>query len=319
MEYGLSSMMGNNVKTYKQKLLLPEIPPVDVEKRHRKEFIYLKNLLTLLMCFLLLMVSKFSFADKKQDSVLHLGILPHLSSNLLVKKYTNLVLYLEKELGKKIILSSAPDFKTYLERASANEYDIYLTAPHFAAYHVKEQNHSLLSRFSADLRCIFVVNESSPYSSLDQLKGKTITTPDTLAIITMLGESMLQQHGFDLETDLFFKRTTSHNSAVLSVSKMRAEAAIVGLSAFKITETRTETPLRILAQSENIPHMIFLASNNMASEDVLKIKQKLLAFTAEGEGKEFFANVPFKNMIPVTAQDIEKLQPLLNLLSKRLQ
>ena len=73
-----------------------------------------------------------SDAESKQRP-LQFGLLPYVSTRKLFAVYTPMKRYLEKTLKRSVRMSTAPDFATYIERARRGEYDLYHTAPHFAA------------------------------------------------------------------------------------------------------------------------------------------------------------------------------------------
>jgi ABC-type phosphate/phosphonate transport system substrate-binding protein len=61
-----------------------------------------------------------------------MGVLPYLSGERLFEVFLPMKDYLEVQLKRRIVMSTAPDFKTYVQRAARGDYDIYQTAPHFA-------------------------------------------------------------------------------------------------------------------------------------------------------------------------------------------
>lgn len=252
----------------------------------------------------------------RTDRAFRIGLLPHLSPDILMETYQPLLDYLEDTLERPVVAVTAPDFKSYVERSGQGRYDLFLTAPHLAAL-AKEQHRSRqLARFSKPLYGVIVVALDAPYNDIADLRGKRMTTPDPMAVITMLSEVALRQHGITPHTDIELTHANTHNSAILTVINGQADAAVAGVSAYGRMPEDIRLGLRIIGVTESIPHMIFMANPNLPDEEYRKAKNALLQFTANGAGTDFFAGHGriFADIAPVSDQDmitVAKLLPLL--------
>ena len=65
-----------------------------------------------------------------QGETLTLGVFPYISANQMMEQLSPLCKRIEEALGKKVILVSAPDFMSYVDRTAKGEYDLVLTAAH---------------------------------------------------------------------------------------------------------------------------------------------------------------------------------------------
>lgn len=280
----------------------------------------------LLAVFLCCAVTFGAKADSNTAAVeaaqpIHLGLLPHLSSELLIKRYKPLIDYLEQYLQQPVIVSTAPDFETYIERATQGRYDLFLTAPHIAAYHERHDRHRRLARFSNELHGVILVRRDSSYGALKDLQGKKVVAPDSLAVITLLGEVTFQENGIDIDKDVNTKYTRSHNNAIRTVSEGKAEAAIVGMPVYKMVQANASlrVPMRILSKTNAIPHMMFMSPPRLSEAQTLRFRQALLSFSADGAGKAFFIGTPFGDMVEISDQDMLRLAAMLSLLERRLE
>lgn len=249
---------------------------------------------------------------------LRVGLLPHLSSNMLIKKYQPLLDYLQNNLQRPVVVNTAPSFRAYIDRAAANRYDIYLTAPHFAAFHERQNDHQILTRFSRELYGVFVVRKNSRFKAIRDLKGTTVVTPSPIAAISMLGEVKLMDNGLRINRDVLIKYTKSHTSALVSVADAKTNVAIVGVSAYELMPKKTKEKLRILTKTDTIPHMFFLSSHSVSNSEQEEIKAALLNFANDEMGRLFFADAAFGDIIPATEHDIVRMDPMIPLLKKRL-
>ncbi|NOX42413.1 MAG: phosphate/phosphite/phosphonate ABC transporter substrate-binding protein [Gammaproteobacteria bacterium] len=282
------------------------------------------KLIPALFIFLLFFVSAsdLCIADARTDGSkqpLNVGLLPYLSTNRLIDTYKAIKDYLQNTLNRPVRLITAPDFKTYIQRTIEGEYDIYHTAPHFAAYAESKASHRRLSRFTRMLDGNVIVRKGSPIKAVKELSGKVLATPDRLAVITMLGEMLVQENGMQPGKNITLRNAGSHVNAILSVTRGNADAAVVSAAIFERQPDSTKSKLRILTKTKQIPHTMFMANSTIAEEDYNAIKKALLAFTAEGPGSDFFKQTKRKNMSAISDQDMDSLQPFVKLLKTRLQ
>lgn len=254
--------------------------------------------------------------NPQQVAPLHLGLLPHLSSNLLLKKYQKLIRYLEERLQRRVVVHTAPNFKIYIQRVIEGRYDLYLTAPHLAAYHESEQGHQRIAVFGNTLRGLIVVTKDSSYTQLSDLQGKVFYTPDKLAVISLLGEVTLQDNNIDLTIN----HSSSHNNAMHAVASGKADAAIVGDAAYRITlnNKKLKKPLRVLTKTESIPSMMFMTPGRTSDQERETFTRTLLSIENYALGRDFIESVPFDKFKPITDLHMQRLANMVTLLKQRL-
>lgn len=258
-------------------------------------------------------------ASAAEPPPLQMGVLPYLSSEQLFKNFLPLLHYLETKIKRRIIMSTAPNFKTYVQRAARGDYDIYLTAPHFALLAETTQNYHRLSRVSHELNGYVVVRHDSMIQQIEDLRGRTVITPDELAITSMLGEQLLHKHGLSPALDYRLERSASHNNAILTVYRGGADAAITEPAVYEKFAPDIRRELRVLAKTDRVPHVMLMAHNRLLAKDYEQLKAALLTFTRDGDGRQFFEATGLDNMVPITNADMEKLHPFIALTWERMQ
>ena len=250
---------------------------------------------------------------------LQFGLLPYLSTRKLFSYYAPLQHYLERKLGRPVRMSTAPDFFTYIQRAREGQYDLYHTAPHFAAQAEAEFGYRRVSRLMRELDGSIVVARSSNIHSAAGLRGRTLITPDTLAIVTFLGMQWLRDHGLQPGVDIEVKHAPSHNSAIMAVARGDVEAAVTSTAAFENMPQKISSRLRVLGRTKKVPHMMFMAGPHLSDQEYQQLRKAVLAYTAKGAGKEYFLLTGHGDMGPITDQDMQRLLPFLNELNVKLQ
>jgi len=277
---------------------------------------YLKKLV---MVALMAVTSLTSVNSHAEGDNIKIGLLPYLSPDFLMTRYAPLIKHVGKELGKKPLPSTAPNFPTYVKRAAKYEYELYVTAPHFAALAEKELGYKRVARLTRELDGAMVVHADSDFQKIEQLKGKRLATPDHLAIITILGEQSLKDHGIDPSKDIIIKSAPSHNTALLEVIEKRADAAVVSAAVFESMDPTLKQKLRLIFSTDRVPHMMFLASPKMPEKEYQQLKTSVLNYTATGAGKDFFEESGYIDMEPISESDMAKMKAMLPLLTPRLK
>lgn len=250
---------------------------------------------------------------------LQMGLLPYLSGERLFEYFLPMKDYLEAKLKRRIVLSTAPDFKTYVQRAARGEYDIYQTAPHFALLAEAEHGYRRVGKLTRELDGDVIVALNSPIQRVEDLRGRVVITPDALAITSMLGEHLLKDHGLNPGRDYRLMRANSHNNAIMTVHHGGADAALTSAAVFEQLTPEIKRELRILAKTRKVPHMMVMAHKRIPEKEYQRLKTALLAFTRNGPGQKFFEITGYGDIGPITDADMARLKPFLIDLKDRLK
>ena len=249
---------------------------------------------------------------------LRVGLLPYLSTQRLLDSYAPLRDYLETALHRPVILITAPSFDVYVNRAGQYEYDLYLTAPHFAALAESQSGYKRVSRLLRELDGSLIVARGGPVKTIADLKGRVVATPDRLAIITMLGEALLQDNQLIPGKDVTVQYTPSHNNAIVAVASGQADAAVASGAVFDTMAPDVKDKLEILTHTGKVPHMMFMASPKIPDPDYQALRQAMLKFNAAGAGKVFFEKSGYGDMGEIGDAQMRQLRPYISILQQRI-
>lgn len=275
----------------------------------------------LFLTLAMLCIAPPAFAERivSDKQSLQFGMLPYLSTHKLIKVMKPMKQHLESALKREVVLVTAPDFKTYIQRTLAGEYDIYHTAPHFAALAESENQHHRLGGFSRILDGTIIVNNKHNISSIDELRNKTLATPDKLAIISMLGESLMKSNGLVPGKTITIRDFGSHNGAILSVANGKSTAAVASAAVFEKMPEHVKSRLTMLTKTSKVPHAMIMARDGLPKHLIAQLRNAILDFTADGPGKLYFETTGQGNMQKITDEHMNTLRPYVDLLKKRIQ
>jgi phosphonate transport system substrate-binding protein len=226
---------------------------------------------------------------------------------------------LEAELARPTNLFTATSFKAYVDRTEAGEYDVLVTPPHFARLAQRDAGYIPLTMFTRELRGVVVVAKTSSIQTLPELKGKRIATPSKIALVTIMGGQLLRDNGIVNEMSTLIKDVGSHSNAVLAVQRNEAEAALTENSALQQMPEDLRNSVRIIAQTQRLPHVMFLAHPRMGQAGVQRVRDLLLQFPNTAEGRTFMKKSGFEGMRAVDEADMKSVDPFIKDLKRTLE
>jgi len=249
-------------------------------------------------------------ATAAADKPLEIGVFPYMSVRAVLATYQPVRRYLERELGRPVEMYTAPDFRSFIARSQQGEYDVLITAPHFARLAQLQVGYVPLAGFTKELHPIIVVAKSSRYRNLADLRGKTVAIPDRLAIVSMMGLRLLREHGIDADRDFRLVSAVSHNSAVLDVMHARADAAITEAAALQQMPDELRNGVRVMATAGKAPHVMLMAHPRLGQAAIRQLRSLLEQFANQSpEGRAFLAATGYEGLKPVPAAVLKSLDP----------
>jgi len=258
------------------------------------------------------------------SDTLYFGVLPYLSTTALIKTWRPFANFIEKTLHKKVIIKTAPNFRSFIQRTAEGRYDLLMTAPHFAVLAVKTHGYQIIAGHNHDLAGDIVVAKTATFRSINDLRGKIFATPDPLAAVSILAELTLRQYGLTPNKDIRIKTTASHNTALVDVAEGRAAAAVVVGGLYRrLNASNKFGQLKKLATTDKIPHIMYIANPSFPKDDILKLRKALINPTP-GTSAAKAINLLKKqfnggNISIVSPQKLNRLTPLLSVLETKIK
>ena len=165
-------------------------------------------------------------------------------------------------------------------------------------------NYLPLARRGGALKAILVVDEKNSIQSIDELKNKTIANPPKVAAVSHLTSMALIKAGFDPNTDVERSYGKSHFSCMQQVLIGKADACGTAKQAMLHFEKKNmDQRLRIIAESESIPHSLFVVHKRVPEADREKLKKRILDWPNTEAGKELLKNGKFIPFIEAKDED----------------
>ena len=255
----------------------------------------------------LLLCQSLAAAPEADNRPLKMGFFPIISAIALFKRFAPLDSYLGKELQREIVMETARDFPTFVKRTAQRQYDIVVTAPHFALLAADSGQYRVVASLRKDLVGYIVVRADSPIRDVTELAGKRIATPPRPAIITQSGMDYLNRQ---LSPPATFLPHKSHNAAYQAVLGGDADAAVVSVNAVN-NALRKGLPLRRIGSTPPLPNMAVLVATDLPPAVGQRLQQALVGMDKTPEGRAVLKSIGFPGFRAADNADYEPTRPYL--------
>ncbi len=262
----------------------------------------------LLLCFSTSLPASVPLPAKSENELVF-GFLPIISTQKLMARFGPLVDHLAASLGQPIRMETAPDYATFLQRTTEQRYDILFTAPHFYYLAEKTAGYKVIARVAEnELKAIIVARKDRHISSLKDLKGKRLATPDAMALGTVLARETLARFGLRPDRDILLVQTPSHNASLLSAYNGTTDAAVLMIPPYKRTPQTMKSEMVELVTTRGVPHMPICVAKTLSSTTTGKLQQALTGLTQSTQGRKLLKHLSwpmgFVVARPVEYQDL---------------
>lgn len=257
-------------------------------------------------------------APAPQGETLTLGVFPYLSPNQMMEQLSPLCKRIEEALGKKVILVSAPDFMSYVERTAKGEYDLVLTAAHMGQLAEKRDGWQRVVQSGHKTVTVLLVRQESSIQRLEDLRGKKMTVGNRLSITYLLAEKALAEKGIIVGKDMEVIETATFSNVVQSVFLGEADVGATPTLLWDNWENvnaEQHNQLReIFRAKPAAPSFLVMASPKTDHAAISRLIESLLSFQDTAEGKSFFQKSQLESFQPLDDATMESAVPFVHVL-----
>lgn len=246
--------------------------------------------------------------SEQDNKPLILGVFPLVSTVALYKRFSPLTDYLAESLGREIVLLTAKDFPTFFERTAQRQYDIVITAPHFAVSAADSGKYRIRATLTSDVQQLIVIKNDSPIKRVQQLANMKIATPPEGALMTMMGKRFLADAGLTDDKQPIYRSFTSHNAANEALLGGEVDAAIASTNII-LKAIKAGEPLMILSRGLRLPNMATMVATDRDEEIGEQLVKILTTMTNSEKGQQILKSINFPGYRAVDAKDYEPARP----------
>jgi len=250
------------------------------------------------------------------ENVMTLQVHPYLPSGELIKKFSPLITYLEKELKTEIICNISKDYLEHIEMIGNDKVDIAYLGP---ASYVKVVdnfgNKPLLARLEVKgsplFQGVIVTHKSSSIKSVKDLKGKRFAFGDpdsTMSHIVPL--TVLHDKGINLNDLAKHSFLHGHRNVALGVLMGDFDAGAVKEEVFYEYKSRG---LIDIEWTQEISEHLFVTKSSLPYVTINKIRDALLSLKDSPDAPRILSSIKMDvtALVPVEDKNYNNLRVIL--------
>jgi phosphonate transport system substrate-binding protein len=255
-----------------------------------------------------------------QSETLTLGVFPYISANQMMEQLTPLCKRIEEALGKKVILVSAPDFMSYVDRTAKGEYDLVLTAPHMGYLAEKRDGWQRIVQSGQKTATVLLVRQESSIQRLEDLRGKKITVGNRRSLTYLLAKEAFAEKGIILDKDMEVVETATFSNVVQSVFLGEADVGATPTLLWDNWEHVNQEQHRQLREiyraKPAAASFLVMASPKTDPAIIRRLTDSLLSFQDTEEGKTFLQKSQFESFQPLDDATMKNAAPFVHVLTQ---
>lgn len=247
-----------------------------------------------------------------------LGILPFATPRTLFQRYAPLRDWLAGTLEREVVIETARDFETFIERTGEGHYDLLLTGAHLVRHAREEAGYRPLVAASDRLSALVVTPVDSGVGSVDELGGRTISSPPRLSMGAVAARSLLEMPLAEKRPEYLYY--PHHGTALMAMDRGLAEAAVMVVDdapgaersprpdAGRLVSLEDGQLVRMLLRTAPFPGAVIMAHDDRLTAGP-ELAEELAGLDDSPDGRERLGRIGHRGFEAFGMDDIPTLVP----------
>jgi phosphonate transport system substrate-binding protein len=246
---------------------------------------------------------------QRTDSALVIGVVPNVSARLILAAYQPMRMHLERELGRRVEVATAPDFRGFAERALRGEYRVIVTAPNVGRVLQMDAGWEPIAIYEPQIPAILVAGADNPLDAASQLRGRALALANPQSLVALVGLQWLRNQGLQAGTDFSIALAANDDSLGAVLRSGEAPLAVMSMGEFRAKPEEMRKRLRIVTEIARVPGFLVMTAAGMDDTERRRLRGLLLAFPKTDEGRQFLGLSGFSGIREVADADLRFLDP----------
>jgi len=260
----------------------------------------------LLLPILLLTLALAAPAVQAADFVLSVteGITYYQTNKEISAKFAPLAELLSKALKRPVRLVVVSAYDEAREGLAKQEYDLSFIHPAQVALGAIKSGkyHSLAwTTGFTDYSVMLLANKDQPFTKLEDLRGRTIVSPDPDSITAWMLRAMLRDQKLKPGDDV--KVITTRYQDAIPFYVQYGFAQVGATAAKSVAKDWTDKGGKVVLSSRPVPIKQWIVSSKVPADEVEKIRAVLLGATQNDPGKQALSTLGYKGFVASSRDD----------------
>lgn len=248
-------------------------------------------------------------ASAQSSGGLTIGVLPNVSARVLFAAYQPMREHFERELGQKVEIATAPDFKTFSERTFKGDYDLVVIAPNLGRVAQLDAGWELLGVYEPRIPALAVTAVENPDNSAAQIRGKALAMANPQSLVALVALDWLRGQGLQAGSDFRTVVTANDDSLGSVLRSGEAPVAIMSRGELRAKPPEMQARLRVMHEIAQVPGFFVMANPRLDAARRRRLKSLILGFPTTDDGKRFLGLAGFTGIRESTEADLRFLDP----------
>ncbi|MFA6499878.1 MAG: phosphate/phosphite/phosphonate ABC transporter substrate-binding protein, partial [Desulfurivibrionaceae bacterium] len=213
-------------------------------------------------------------------NIIKFAVYPYKSPKSVIEVFGPIAARLEKKLGKKVQLVSAPDAQTFLAKGLAGEYDLALAGV-TVYYKMLPAGYTPIAKGVPTFWGGVIVRQDSGITTIEQCKGKKIAAIGEHSYAGyMFFKALLDEKKIDSVKDLDIQFLGKVDTVIYGVFNKKYDAGLLRLDTLETPDFVTlKNQFRVIARSSEIPQFPFVVKSGMDQRTIAAIREVLTSLS----------------------------------------
>jgi phosphonate transport system substrate-binding protein len=222
-------------------------------------------------------------SDRRLVMAINEGAAGNLTATDIVFRYETFKPVVEKALGTPITMVAVRDSKELRRSLATGSLALVLSRPaDVLAEAVRDQGYQAVVSSTEPAHAIFIVRKDSPLTTITDIKGKKIVTPDRYAYMWRIANAMMRDAKISIANEQV--RTMSDQAAIgWSMEGGFFDVGVVA-SFSAVGRTWEKNGGRVIARSPELPNTPLIASPKVSPAQVQKLRTALVSLDSTPGG-----------------------------------
>ncbi|MSP90064.1 MAG: phosphate starvation-inducible protein PhoH, partial [Alphaproteobacteria bacterium] len=168
-----------------------------------------------------------------QTQPLQVGVLPNVSTRVILANYQPFQKFFERELGRTVEIATAPNFKAFHQRTMAKEFNIAVTAPNLGRLAELDAGLRPIAIYEPPIPGIMVMTKAKPVGDIATLKGRQIAMTNPQSLVALKGVRWLRDQGLEVGRDVAPIHARNEDSLAQLLNSGEAPLALMSMGEFR--------------------------------------------------------------------------------------
>ncbi len=228
------------------------------------------------------------------------GVFPYLPPRELEQVFAPIAAEFSRVLGRKVQFTSSSTYEIYSGRIDSEEFDIAFMQPFDYVRAADQHKYLPLAARGEPLKALIVTAPESPVKTLEDLRGKRISLPPMDSAVSHLVRAFLRKNGLIPDKDVILAYHRSHISCMQQVLIDASAACGTAMPAIRYFKTRMKVDMRVILESDVIPHTLFTAHTRVPPQDRIRLLETITSWQNSAEGKAILERGKMIPFTPIT-------------------